>query len=60
MGDLGVSSGRPTRPCRIANCSGARGDPGYQMHRQATLGPVDFITGDYLAEVSVEGLSPIH
>lgn len=44
------------RPCRIANCSGARGDPGYQMHRQATFGPVDFITGDYLAEVSIEYL----
>lgn len=27
------------------------GDPGYQMLRQATLGDVDFITGDYLAGV---------
>lgn len=25
------------------------GDPGFQMLRQATLGDVDFITGDYLA-----------
>lgn len=25
------------------------GDPAYEMHRQATLGDVDFITGDYLA-----------
>lgn len=29
------------------------GDPGYQMLRQATQGPVDFITGDYLAEVNL-------
>ncbi|OJD19256.1 hypothetical protein AJ78_00786 [Emergomyces pasteurianus Ep9510] len=41
------------RPVRIANCSGARGDPGYQMLRQATLGDVDFITGDYLAEMNL-------
>ncbi|KEF52724.1 uncharacterized protein A1O9_11141 [Exophiala aquamarina CBS 119918] len=53
MGDVGTASTRSTRPCRIANCSGARGDPGYQMHRQATLGPVDFITGDYLAEMNL-------
>jgi hypothetical protein len=42
-----------TRPVRIANCSGARADPGYQMRRQATQGDVDFITGDYLAEVNL-------
>src|SRR6186713_3095707 len=41
------------RPVRIANCSGARGDPGYQMRRQATEGDVDFITGDYLAEMNL-------
>ncbi|KIW17964.1 hypothetical protein PV08_05159 [Exophiala spinifera] len=28
-------------------------DPGYQMLRQAEQGDVDFITGDYLAEVSL-------
>ncbi|OAG37834.1 hypothetical protein AYO21_07940 [Fonsecaea monophora] len=28
-------------------------DPGYQMRRQAEQGDVDFITGDYLAEVSL-------
>ena len=27
----------------------AKGDPSWQMLRQATLGDVDFITGDYLA-----------
>lgn len=42
-----------TRPARIANCSGARGDPGYQMRRQATQGDIDFITGDYLAEMNL-------
>ncbi|OAL37369.1 hypothetical protein AYO20_03218 [Fonsecaea nubica] len=46
-------SQKGTRPVRVANCSGARGDPGYQMRRQATLGDVDFITGDYLAEVNL-------
>lgn len=28
---------------------GIKGDPAYEMYRQATLGDVDFITGDYLA-----------
>lgn len=28
-------------------------DPGYQMLRQATLGDVDFVTGDYLAEMNL-------
>lgn len=57
MGDAGPSERwqreRGTRPVRIANCSGARGDPGYQMRRQATQGPIDFITGDYLAEMNL-------
>ncbi len=58
MGNMGDSTsaaptGEPRRPVRIANCSGARGDPAYQMVRQATLGPVDFITGDYLAEMTL-------
>ncbi|KAK2796357.1 hypothetical protein FQN51_009447 [Onygenales sp. PD_10] len=47
------TSSKGQRPVRIANCSGARGDPGYQMLRQATLGDVDFITGDYLAEMNL-------
>ncbi|KAL5340707.1 DUF1446-domain-containing protein [Aspergillus crustosus] len=37
------------RPVRVANCSGYHGDPAYEMYRQATLGDVDFMTGDYLA-----------
>ena len=42
--------GRGTRPVRIANCSGGQMEPGWQMRKQASLGPVDFITGDWLAE----------
>lgn len=44
---------RGTRPVRVANASGARGDPAYQMRRQCTLGDIDFITGDYLAEMNL-------
>ncbi|KAI0870465.1 DUF1446-domain-containing protein [Hypoxylon argillaceum] len=44
----------PTRrPIRIANCSGATPDPGDLMLAQATAGPVDVITGDYLAEANL-------
>ncbi|QYS95432.1 DUF1446 domain protein [Trichoderma simmonsii] len=45
----------PSRPIRIANCSGALTDPGILMYNQAKYGPVDVITGDYLAEVSMAG-----
>ncbi len=64
------------RPVRIANCSGAAseycgtsrmtrlmsviGDPGYQLLRQAVEGPVDFITGDYLAEMNIADLGEWH
>lgn len=44
---------RGHRPVRIANCSGYKTDPGYKMLEQASLGDVDFITGDYLAEVNI-------
>lgn len=37
------------RPVKVANCSGYKDDPAWQMLRQATMGEVDFITGDYLA-----------
>ncbi|KAF1812012.1 DUF1446 domain-containing protein [Eremomyces bilateralis CBS 781.70] len=46
-------SERGTRPVRVANCSGYKADPGYNMRMQAELGDVDFITGDYLAEVNI-------
>ncbi|KAL3961122.1 hypothetical protein ACCO45_006239 [Purpureocillium lilacinum] len=41
------------RPIRIANCSGAVTDPGVHMYNQAAYGPVDVITGDYLAEATL-------
>ncbi|OJD32249.1 uncharacterized protein BKCO1_400001, partial [Diplodia corticola] len=44
---------REPRPVRIANCSGYAVDPGYHMRFQAENGPVDFITGDYLAEFNL-------
>jgi hypothetical protein len=43
----------PTRAIRIANCSGAISDPGRYMLEQAREGPVDAITGDYLAEFNL-------
>lgn len=61
---MSTSSGEARRPVRVANCSGyhgmmsifqniatdgMKGDPAYEMHRQAIGGDVDFITGDYLA-----------
>lgn len=44
---------RGTRAVRIANCSGGQMEPGWQMRKQATLGQVDFITGDWLAENNI-------
>ncbi|RFU79682.1 duf1446 domain-containing protein [Trichoderma arundinaceum] len=44
---------RSSRPIRIANCSGAVTDPGILMFNQAKYGPVDVITGDYLAEATM-------
>ncbi|RFU32914.1 hypothetical protein B7463_g3417, partial [Scytalidium lignicola] len=43
----------PRRPVRIANCSGYKNDPAWRMYEQASLGDVDFITGDYLAEMNM-------
>ncbi|KHN95203.1 DUF1446 domain-containing protein [Metarhizium album ARSEF 1941] len=45
-----MASKPPKRPIRIANCSGSISDPGVYMYNQAKGGPVDVITGDYLAE----------
>ncbi|KAH0841223.1 hypothetical protein FOPE_06170 [Fonsecaea pedrosoi] len=44
---------QPRRPIRIGNCAGAACDAGYQMYRQCTLGPIDVVTGDYLAEANL-------
>ncbi|KAK6855697.1 hypothetical protein PG995_007848 [Apiospora arundinis] len=43
----------PRRPVRIGNCSGASIDPGDVMYEQAVSGPIDVITGDYLAEANL-------
>lgn len=51
---------RGTRPVRVANCSGYKADPGYHMRYQAELGDVDFITGDYLAEVNIAENAQAH
>lgn len=44
---------RGTRPVRIANCSGGQMEPGWQMRKQASLGQIDFMTGDWLAENNI-------
>jgi hypothetical protein len=53
MALLKQSYGTPRRAIRIANCSGAKGDPGVHMLNQALYGNVDVITGDYLAEMNL-------
>ncbi|KAI9726218.1 MAG: hypothetical protein M1834_009388 [Cirrosporium novae-zelandiae] len=35
------------------SATGAMSDPGYQMLRQIEGGPIDFVTGDYLAEINI-------
>ncbi|KAK8101800.1 hypothetical protein PG999_012174 [Apiospora kogelbergensis] len=40
-------------PRRPGNCSGASVDPGDIMYEQAVSGPIDVITGDYLAEANL-------
>lgn len=44
---------RGTRPVRIANCSGFFGDRMSAFAEVARGGPVDIVTGDYLAEVTM-------
>ena len=41
------------RCIRIANVSGAMFDAGFHMYNQATNGPIDAITGDYLSEINM-------
>src|SRR5271154_5876507 len=45
--------GRPRRAVRIANCSGFYGDRLSALEEMVTGGPVDVVTGDYLAEVTM-------
>ena len=45
--------GAPSRPVRIANCSGFFGDRMSALEEMVTGGPIDVVTGDYLAEVTM-------
>jgi Acyclic terpene utilisation family protein AtuA len=42
-----------TRPLRIGNCSGFYGDRLAAAREMLTGGPLDFLTGDYLAELTM-------
>jgi len=48
-----VSADRADRPVRIANCSGFYGDRLSALAEMVTGGPIDVVTGDYLAEVTM-------
>ncbi|MQA96945.1 MAG: acyclic terpene utilization AtuA family protein [Streptosporangiales bacterium] len=48
-----MSTARGTRPVRIANCSGFYGDRMTGLAEAVGGGPVDIVTGDYLAEVTM-------
>jgi hypothetical protein len=43
----------PTQPLRIANCSGFYGDRIAAAREMVEGGPIDFLTGDYLAELTM-------
>jgi len=47
------------RPVRIANCSGFYGDRLAALAEMVTGGPVDVVTGDYLAEVTMLVLAKV-
>ena len=42
-----------TKPLRIANCSGFYGDRLAAAREMVEDGPIDFLTGDYLAELTM-------
>ena len=46
-------SARPARPVRIANCSGFYGDRLSAPREMVDGGPIDVLTGDYLAELTM-------
>jgi len=50
-------TGPEHRPIRIGNCSGFYGDRLAAMHEMLTGGPLDVLTGDYLAELTMLILS---
>src|ERR1700723_1798645 len=43
----------PRRPVRIANCSGFYGDRAAAAREMVEGGPIDVLTGDYLAELTM-------
>lgn len=47
----------PPRPVRIANASGFFGDRQSAFREMVQGGPIDFVTGDYLAEVTMTVLA---
>jgi Acyclic terpene utilisation family protein AtuA len=49
----GPAAGGPRRPVRIANSSGFYGDRGAASREMVEGGPVDVLTGDYLAELTM-------
>ena len=49
----GAAAGGPRRPVRIANSSGFYGDRGAAAREMVEGGPVDVLTGDYLAELTM-------
>jgi len=48
-----VTSADPARPVRIANCSGFYGDRLSAAQEMVDGGPIDVLTGDYLAELTM-------
>ena len=46
-------AGAPRRPVRIANSSGFYGDRGAAAREMVEGGPIDVLTGDYLAELTM-------
>ena len=48
-----TSSGGSSAPVRIGNCSGFYGDRLAAMREMLTGGELDYLTGDYLAELTM-------
>ncbi len=49
----GAPAAEPARPVRIANCSGFYGDRLDAAREMVEGGPIDVLTGDYLAELTM-------
>lgn len=53
MGGAGLTAPAPKPVVRIANCSGFYGDRLAAAREMVEGGPIDFLTGDYLAELTL-------